>query len=644
MTLKSIQPLAKLMKNVVVWDKKSLPFSDLGGDIILWSRFANDSSSISLPTYLEDHGEYFRAKYLAFVHDLGVTHVNGKSVIDILESGDGFSFWWMTLLAEKSPIKSIRIYDCLRLFALEEILLDLKPDSLFLVTSDPELVLAIKDLCLFLSISFSKQLDRGQSLRLNLRRLFDSLPHFLQALIFLLHYVGTRWKLTIITKGKWFSNEKSIFIASYFVHLDSEQLSLNRFYSFQWENLPHLIAEKGFNINWLQHYCPNSILPSPRTTVDCINQLNRDPFSNGYHELLDGYLSTGVIVCAVKRWVALLLVSWNLRSAPMYFYPSDSRIWLWPFLKYDWMSSLVGITAIMNCLFLELFDALMSDIPHQKFGFYLCENQGWERALLHTWRKHGHGVIIGVPHSTTPFWHLYYHDDKRTINSVGSGKVPLPDKLAVNGPLALKVFLESGYTSSQLHEVEALRYNDLLSISPVILNKNTSFGNTGFSYCSRNCTNVLIVGDYIFSHNQFLFELLQASMITLSDNFRFTFKPHPALDFDVSIYSDIVLEKTYMKLSNILTDFDIVLSTNSTSASLDAYLCGLTVLVCFDGSTLNLSPLRRLPGVHFVKDSKAMLAIFTKHEQNTHFFREQRLFWLNKDLHRWACFVDTFIF
>lgn len=34
---------------------------------------------------------------------------------------NGYNLWWMSLVTEKSPVKSTKIFDCLRLLALEEI-------------------------------------------------------------------------------------------------------------------------------------------------------------------------------------------------------------------------------------------------------------------------------------------------------------------------------------------------------------------------------------------------------------------------------------------------------------------------------------------------------------------------------------------
>src|SRR5262245_37597879 len=117
--------------SVVLWDRDGDPPA-AQRHVIYWRRYSHDASSASVPRFLEDRAEHFRARYLAFIHDLGQTQLGGKRVVDHLDIGDGFSLWWMTHLAEKSPYKSPRIYECLRLLALEEMLTEMRPVDLVL--------------------------------------------------------------------------------------------------------------------------------------------------------------------------------------------------------------------------------------------------------------------------------------------------------------------------------------------------------------------------------------------------------------------------------------------------------------------------------------------------------------------------------
>lgn len=620
---------------VIVWDQAAIPL-DASGEFLLWQSYADNESFFSIPRYLEDHAERLRVKYLAFIHDLGERKIKGKRIVEHLDMGEGFSFWWMTKLAEKSPFKSPKIYDCLRLMALEEILVERRPVRLDLKSSDRDLAHAIRSLCQSLNIGFSWELAGDKKVSWSLRQLYRNLPHSTQGLIVFLWHVFSRWPLRAVQKQKWFPTESGIFMGSYFIHLDQAAMKQGRFYSRHWEQLPALLHGRGFQINWLQHFLVSSVVPDEKTGVDSLASFNRDPENQGLHTFLDSYLTPRIVVRALTRWMRLNLVAWRVRHFGACFYPSESAVWLWPILRDDWLSSIVGSTASINCLWFELFDVAMRDIPPQKNGFYLCENQGWERAFLHAWRKHGHGHVIGVVHATVPFWHLYYFDDPRTINSKASCRMPLPDRLAVNGPVARDAFVSSGYAIEQLAEVEALRYLNLLGIASKHHSANSEPRLLPESSPSEiEKVSVLILGDMISKSNHNLLSLMERAVRSLSDNYKFTFKPHPGLQVDLSNYPGIQAEQTSEKLDRILSEFDMAVSANSTSAAVDAFLAGLPVIIGLDGSSFNLSPLRGQPGVRFVGTTVEMVSALTNRIWANSNSSEQDLFWLQAELPRW---------
>ena len=113
-------------------------------------------------------------------------------------------------------------------------------------------------------------------------------------------------------------------------------------------------------------------------------------------------------------WTRIQFFHFRLGRKIGYSLESHQYGWLWPILKKDWCDSMTGVTAMNNILLIHLFDRLMSVVPHQEQGYYLSENQSWERAFVHAWRKHRHGRIIGVAHSTIRYWDLRYYDESMT--------------------------------------------------------------------------------------------------------------------------------------------------------------------------------------------------------------------------------------
>ena len=379
-------------------------------------------------------------------------------------------------------------------------------------------------------------------------------------------------------------------------------------------------------------------MPNTKTGINFVQSFNDDSRSQGYHTILESYLTLKLVAQTLKKWSKLILVSWKLRSIDRFFSPLGSGIWLWPMLKKDWLCSIKGATSINNCLWIELFDAALKDIPHQSNGLYLFENQGWERAFLHAWRKHGHGKIIGVPHATVPFWHLYYFDDPRAINARGNFSQPLPDQLAVNGPLARKAFLESGYSSEQLVEVEALRYLNL-EVSPIWKGANAVKSKRKHK-SDHHQINILVVGDILpLSNHQLLCELEKAKKI-LPEHYSLTFKPHPGLDVNLNNYPCLKIQKTSEALDSILYSYNMVISTTSTSATVDAFLAGIPVIIRIDGSTLNLSPLRGQDGVFFVTVVDDFVESITAILNSDTVNKKQEMFWTDPHLPRWKTLLN----
>ena len=585
--------------SAIVWDREGDPPHAIG-EVWCWKSYAQGNLVHSIPRYIEDNAVRIRGRYLAFIHELGESKVNGRRLVEHLDAGDGFSFWWMGLLAEKSPLKSPRIYDCLRLLALEEILRERMPDGLTLNSSDRALIHAVRRLCDNLHIRFTRQSGKPTQRAWSLRRCFEAMPHPVQGLIGLGRHLVRRWPLRKPKAPPWFSGDQAVFLCSYFIHLDQASCAQGRFHSRQWEMLPNSLHDHGKRTNWIQHFLFSSTVPNVSTGLGWIRLFNRDAERQGHHAFLDAYLGWRVAFRALRRWIWLNAVGWRLRSIPSAFCPRGSGAWLWPCLRDDLLTSVTGKVAMSNCLWVELFDAALADIPHQMTGLYLCENQGWERALLRAWRRHGHGEIIGVQHTTVPFWHLYYAEDPRTLKSSQTCPVPLPDRMAVNGPVAWRSFAEAGYPIERLVEVEALRYLNLLRMkaTPNLDSTNVDILKHQVSTSRRN--RVLILGDLLPTSMHSILCLLQGAVKLLPSTFSFTLKPHPGYAVNLADYPGLQVTKTTDALDDILDQYEIALATNSTSAAIDAYFSGLPLIIGLDGGGLNLSPLRSQTGVRFV--------------------------------------------
>jgi surface carbohydrate biosynthesis protein (TIGR04326 family) len=618
-----------------IWDQENSNY-DVSEKIFLWRSYNEKKNVFSIPGYLEDNAERLRNKYISFVYDLGKSHLRKKSIISHLDLGDGLSLWWMSLLSEKSPFKSPKIYQCLRLLALEEILIAKKPRNLILVSSDKSLFLAIERLCQNLSIKVNWQKCKTEKDSNNFRKIYHNLPHTLQGLFSFRHLL-LKYSLKRVKKSEWFSGNKNIFFCSYFFNLDQDLGSKGTFFSRQWGDLPYILNINGIHTNWAHHFLKSPDIPNPKVGLDLVNKFNRHPENQGIHSFIESFITLKVSFEIIKKWILLNHISFRLRKVHKLFTVKDSSVWLWPLLGDDWKKSLTGTVAFNNCLNVVLFDKIFRAMPYQKRGLYLWENQAWEVAMIHSWRRYNHGEIVGVPHATICFWHLNNFDDNRIFTHTKFSK-PLPNFLAINGVMARDALDKSGYLSERIVEVEALRFNYLEGMKENSFNSvsNVSTHNKN----QKPLKNVLILGDINIAHTHKMLKLFEKAIETHKQKFNVVLKPHPACPLiKINDYPDLLFKITDKPIDKILKNFDTAFVSNSTSAGIDALISGLKVAIFLDGNDFNHSPLRSDKIVYFVNSPEA-LSLFLEEGLSEILKPDVKdYFWVNSNYSKWKRFL-----
>ncbi|RHX86326.1 TIGR04326 family surface carbohydrate biosynthesis protein [Leptospira stimsonii] len=597
-------------------------------NIWYWGRYNRDRKEVSIPAYLEENSDRLRSEYITFVYDLSEATVKGVGIRRWLDFGDGFSYWWMTFLSEKSPFKSPAIYDCLRILAFEELLLIRKPIEVILESSDPSLHKSIRQLCKKLKIHFTRGSSQSGSVNYTLKNIYDALPFFVQGILSLRH-LFVKWHLRKIQKPNWFSGDGSVFFCSYFFNLDRKASNDGRFYSHQWESLPSHFLKNGFHSNWLHHILFSPGMPSVNIAKEWVTKFNANSETEGNHSFIETYLTWKILFRVFAKWILLNILSWRLRSISSFFYSKNFKVWLWPHLKRDWQICMTGPAAINNLLWHELFDSILKSIPHQKVGFYLWENQGWETAFLRAWKKYGHGKIIGVPHATVVYWHLNNFDDPRSFDKGRNLPKPVPDYLAINGPVAKNAFLNSGFPKKRLLEVEALRFQ-YLSDSGNLNQKKRKLKN------KDSLLKVLILGDFTLERTLKMLRCMEEALFLATTPIEIVLKPHPFCKIDQKTYPTLTFEIIEKPISEILPDYDFAFSSNTSSAGLDALLGGIPLVVFIDGKDFNHSPLRGLDGIRFVGNPKDLIDSFQEMKVKGVSWSTTDFFWLDSDLPRWT--------
>jgi surface carbohydrate biosynthesis protein (TIGR04326 family) len=124
------------------------------------------------------------------------------------------------------------------------------------------------------------------------------------------------------------------------------------------------------------------------------------------------------------------------------------------------------------------------------------------------------------------------------------------------------------------------------------------------------------------------------------DKYSIFFKSHPgssrSLVFDFDRFGFNVVNEP---ISDLLLNSDLVCSSNSTSASLDAYCAGLDVLIYSDHTQFNMSPLKGFNDVLFFQNNQELeknLTLFLEknsRKSNIKVFRDY--FFIDLNLEKW---------
>jgi surface carbohydrate biosynthesis protein (TIGR04326 family) len=252
------------------------------------------------------------------------------------------------------------------------------------------------------------------------------------------------------------------------------------------------------------------------------------------------------------------------------------------------------------------------------------ENQPWEMAFVQLWKNHRSEPLIGVPHSSIRYWDLRYFSDPNAYHSELRTQPPIPNTVAANGLTALESLNTTGIPTKQIIEVEALAYSYLEDVQSLVSERKIS-----------NATmRLLVLGDFFPYQNVALLTMLQSSLLVTQRQISVTVKPHPLCPIGDQDFPLLRFDIDTRPLAEQLSECDTVLATNGTSASAEAYQCGVPVITILNGETFNFSPLRGVRGAIFV-DSPAHLAQAL--EQVAPRDQPQRFnyFLIDKSLRRW---------
>jgi surface carbohydrate biosynthesis protein (TIGR04326 family) len=614
--------------SLLIWDAEGTPPNGEWTPV-LWREFvfSEQPDAVSIPALIETNADFLRKRYLAWVYELGEKSIQGKKLVEHLELRPGFSYWWMTLFAEKcNSKKSTQIDDAIRLMALDEWATNQSISRVVLSTANHPLAECIRLWCANLGVAFEWQRIVKQPVSLSwVKRVYHAAPHTLQALAWLARHLIDRWPLRGVGLKEWQQSDGRIAFFSYLFNLVPDAAIQSRYKSRYWAHLPDALQQEACKTNWLHLYLKDELLPTSKQAAETIRAFNKTGLGEHNHVTLDTFLSFSVILRTLRDWYHLLWVGirlkHNLRTE------QGHILNLWPLFEDDWRQSMFGKVSMWNLLVLNLFESALGCLPKQQLGIYLQENQGWEIGLIQTWQATGHNRLIGTPHSTVRFWDLRYFFDPRSYRSSGSLDLPMPNQVTFNGPAELNAFKNGGYPEDDLVEVEALRY---LHLSDTMV--ETASDSTSNHVTMR----VLVLTDYLMNNTQLQMNLLVQAMPLLSVDTVITVKPHPACPIRVADYPNLRMTVTMEPIAKLLSECNVAYTSATTSAAVDAYCAGVPVVSMLDPNTLNISPLRGCAGALFASTPEELAAALTSAATAPRTQGDQQKFFtLDQELPRW---------
>ena len=600
-------------QTLTVWDSDLICRLE-SEQLVLWRQFvdsSHDATAVSICEIVEQNGITLRAKLLRLIFDVGTLVTNNSKTNHVFRSG--FDYFWMTQFHSRPYTQSAQLNNLAKTYALVDLVRENQIKELVFHSDDKPLTQVISSVAASLQIAVQIIRIRPSRQKVALRTKIKKLaPRPLLAILAL----GTQLKTSVTLRSNQpnaeFSNSISFF--DYWYRFAESVGDDKKFGSQYWSDLVDHLDET--NVNWQHNLVDQHRFSELNAAKNLLTSFNQQ--SNHHHQIIDSKISFKILLRTIIDHLKLVFSSMPSNKYKNLFTDPVTGVNFWPLLKREWLNSLRGYEALINCLRFNRLEAQISAMPRQKIGVYLAENQPWEMALIYLWRKHNHGKLVGVAHSTIRFWDLRLMSDTKQFSA--QSKMPRPDCIAVNGGLAKRSLLDAGYPESELVEVEALMYLHLATIK---------------MQPKRNeLMTILVATDYLESATKAQMRLLEELVAMHPKKFRILLKPHWSQSLD-NLRFDAEIVSGKKDLSQFFDQADILYCSAITSAVIDGVCAGLPVIQCLDPSSFNLSPLRENDALQTVRTSNELAAALEQIDQFKSKVSPSDFFNLDRNLPKW---------
>ncbi len=583
----------------MLWDLPEPPPASEGA-VALWQQFLPDGARealYSLPQEVHKDRDRLRAAYLAWLYEVGQRPRRGRSLRDRLQIRPGLSYWWMTIPADFSLEPDSPAYRAVRLMAFAALADRLGARTISVATRDRWLTRAVTDWAEATGRTMTSARDAGDEHASHDRRVGG----LRQALYRAVPPVAAARVLASMLRAPKHGGRRAgrseiggITFIDYLAHLGPSARRDGQFQSNYWGPLVPLLEELDDPISWLHisgEFATPAVVRADEKVVAAFN----DSHSRQVHDLLHSHLTWGVAARSCLDYARIVALGLRAGDRHRLFDDESTRLSLWPVFREAYRDQFYGRTAMLNAFWINLLEAAVSALPHQRLGVYLFENQPWELALQHAWRQAGHGELIGVAHTTALFWSTrLFKDPRDEWATEGTNPMPWPDRVAVNGPAMRAICLTAGYPGDRIVDVEALRYFGLLS--------------TGRTQSASGVLRVVVFGEYSAAADRHLVHVVEGALDLVRIPIDVALRPHPATEGTSTGRDPRIRIDQRPTVADALAATDAAVCGPLSSVAVEAALQGHPVILIADASVFMTSPAEAIPGVAFTLTADGLAA------------------------------------
>ena len=575
------------MRSLTVWCHPVPPPLDFA-NVVLWGAFLPDGAPddwVSLPTEVGIRRHELRHRYSKWVHEVGMRPRHGRSLRETLTIRSGFSYWWMTTPASNALASDSPVYRAVRFMALDQIAEDRGATHIQIYGSDKTVAATIKSWARKhkRTVQWQRRTAPQKSgaashkSRLFKKRMVGFFPPLGALSVLLRLPQATNTSEQVQQAGE----SAQLLLVDYLAHLSQPALDGERFESNYWGPLVDVV-EKQPPVTWL-HLSPSRPSHSSLNREQAL--MHSWPSRPGIqHDLLHAGLTRAIKWRAARDYLSIVVRGLRLTGKKSLFREEASGISLWNTFKREFRDEWYGPTAMINALYVNLFDDYLANAPRARIGVYLFENQPWEVAFVHAWRKHGHGRLIGFAHSTILFWDTRIFQDARDLPPQRAPHSrPWTDLITVTTSKMRRLLLKSGYPMEVLRDAEAVRFKDA--------DGPQSSRNPDLPTC-------LILGEYSWDSTVQMLNLVRPALAEPSSTWAVRLRLHPACSPRWPSPPTWLELDTENSASEAISKADVVVCGPLTSAAVEATSKGVPTIIAADPHVFLGSPAEDLGALH----------------------------------------------